>query len=164
VWPGTAEELVGTKAYFVREGFFKDVDVALFTHVSNDFGVSWGDREGTGLVSVEYMFKGQTAHSAGAPWRGRSALDAVELMNIGWNYCREHLPLEHRSHYVVTTAAISRTSPRTHRFAYFRRTTYSASKSCGSGRDDRKGAAMRPIPSCSQCGSSAAHGPSISTE
>ena len=55
-----------------------------------------------GLVSVEYTFTGQTAHSAGAPWRGRSALDAVELMNIGWNYRREHLPLEHRSHYVVT--------------------------------------------------------------
>ncbi len=83
IWPGTAEELVGTKAYFVRAGFFKDVDVALFTHVSNDLGVSWGDREGTGLVSVEFTFKGETAHSAGAPWRGRSALDAVELMNVG---------------------------------------------------------------------------------
>ena len=69
---------------------------------SNDLGVSWGDREGTGLVSVEFTFQGETAHSAGAPWRGRSALDAVELMNIGWNYRREHLPLEQRSHYVVT--------------------------------------------------------------
>ena len=57
---------------------------------------------GTGLVSVEYSFRGETAHSAGAPWRGKSALDAVELMNIGWNYRREHLPLEHRSHYVIT--------------------------------------------------------------
>src|SRR5688572_6660789 len=71
IWPGTAEELVGTKAYFVREGFFKDVDVALFTHVDSELGVSWGDRSGTGLVSVEYTFRGQTAHSAGAPWRGR---------------------------------------------------------------------------------------------
>src|SRR5688572_13532673 len=102
IWPGTAEELVGTKAHFVRAGFFKDVDVALFTHVSNDLSVTWGDRAGTGLVSVEYSFRGETAHSAGAPWRGRSALDAVELMNIGWNYRREHLPLEHRSHYVIT--------------------------------------------------------------
>ena len=102
LWPGTAEELVGTKAYFVRDGFFKDVDVALFTHVDDGFSVSWGDREGTGLVSVEYTFRGQTAHSASGPWRGKSALDAVELMNIGWNYRREHLPLEHRSHYVVT--------------------------------------------------------------
>jgi aminobenzoyl-glutamate utilization protein B len=126
IWPGTAEELVGTKAYFVREGFFKDVDVALFTHVGNDLSVSWGDREGTGLVSVEYTFRGQTAHSAGAPWRGRSALDAVELMNIGWNYRREHLPLEHRSHYVVTNGGDQpNVVPRTASvWYYFRQTTY----------------------------------------
>jgi aminobenzoyl-glutamate utilization protein B len=53
-------------------------------------------------VSVEYLFKGESAHSAGAPWQGRSALDAVELMNVGWNYRREHLRLQHRSHYVIT--------------------------------------------------------------
>lgn len=102
IWPGTAEELVGTKAYFVREGFFKDVDVCLFAHVASEFGASWGSRDGTGLVSVEYTFQGESAHSAGAPWRGRSALDAVELMNVGWNYRREHLALPHRSHYVIT--------------------------------------------------------------
>ena len=56
----------------------------------------------TGLVSIEYTFEGESAHSAGAPWRGRSALDAVELMNAGWNYRREHLRLTQRSHYVVT--------------------------------------------------------------
>jgi aminobenzoyl-glutamate utilization protein B len=54
------------------------------------------------MVSVEYTFEGETAHSAGAPWRGRSALDAVELMNIGWNYRREHLRLSQRSHSVIT--------------------------------------------------------------
>jgi aminobenzoyl-glutamate utilization protein B len=126
IWPGTAEELVGTKAYFVREGFFKDVDVALFTHVDSELGVSWGDRSGTGLVSVEYTFRGQTAHSAGAPWRGRSALDAVELMNIGWNFRREHLPLEHRSHYVVTNGGDQpNVVPRTASvWYYFRQTTY----------------------------------------
>ena len=69
IWPGVAEELVGTKAYFVRGGYFKDVDVALFTHVDSELGVSWGDRAGTGLVSVEYTFSGQSAHSAGVPWR-----------------------------------------------------------------------------------------------
>jgi aminobenzoyl-glutamate utilization protein B len=126
IWPGTAEELVGTKAYYVRDGFFKDVDVALFTHVGNDLNVSWGDREGTGLVSVEYTFRGQTAHSAGAPWRGHSSLDAVELMNIGWNYRREHLPLEHRSHYVVTNGGDQpNVVPRTASvWYYFRQTTY----------------------------------------
>jgi aminobenzoyl-glutamate utilization protein B len=101
IWPGVAEELVGTKAYYVREGYFKDVDVALFTHVGNNLGVSYGPGGGTGLVSVEYTFRGESAHSAGAPWRGRSALDAVELMNIGWNYRREHLRLQQRSHYVI---------------------------------------------------------------
>jgi aminobenzoyl-glutamate utilization protein B len=101
IWPGVAEELVGTKAYFIRAGLFKDVDVALFTHVGRNLSVSWGDGGGTGLVSVQYSFKGESAHSAGAPWRGKSALDAVELMNIGWNFRREHLPLSHRSHYVI---------------------------------------------------------------
>jgi aminobenzoyl-glutamate utilization protein B len=55
-----------------------------------------------GLVSVEYMFKGESAHAAGAPWRGKSALDAVELMDVGWNFRREHLRLAQRSHYVIT--------------------------------------------------------------
>jgi aminobenzoyl-glutamate utilization protein B len=102
LWPGVAEELVAAKAWFVREGIFKDVDAVLFTHVGNNLNVSWGAGGGTGLVSVQYTFEGETAHSAGAPWRGRSALDAVELMNIGWQYRREHLRLSQRSHSVIT--------------------------------------------------------------
>jgi aminobenzoyl-glutamate utilization protein B len=126
IWPGTAEELVGTKAYFVRAGLFKDVDVALFTHVGTNLSVSWGDGGGTGLVSVEYTFEGESAHSAGAPWRGRSALDAVELMNIGWNFRREHLPLEHRSHYVIRNGGDQpNVVPRTASvWYYFRDITY----------------------------------------
>src|SRR6185503_19235941 len=102
VWPGVAEELVAGKAYFVREGVFKDVDIVIFTHVGNNLSVSWGQASATGLVSVEYTFKGESAHSAGAPWQGRSALDAVELMDIGWNFRREHLRTQQRSHYVIT--------------------------------------------------------------
>ncbi len=102
VWPGVAEELVAGKAFFVRAGVFKDVDVVLFTHVGNNLNVSWGQSAATGLVSVEYTFKGESAHAAGAPWQGRSALDAVELMDIGWNFRREHLRLQQRSHYVIT--------------------------------------------------------------
>ena len=103
LWPGVAEELVGTKAFYVRAGMFKDVDVCLFTHVAANMGVSWGPSlNQNGLVSVEYMFKGESAHAAGAPWRGRSALDAVELMDVGWNFRREHLRLAQRSHYVIT--------------------------------------------------------------
>ena len=102
VWPGVAEELVAAKAFYVRDGLFKDVDVVLFSHVASSMGTSWGAASGNGLVSVEYAFKGQSAHSAGMPWRGRSALDAVELMDIGWNFRREHLRLQQRSHYVIT--------------------------------------------------------------
>jgi aminobenzoyl-glutamate utilization protein B len=103
LWPGVAEELVATKAYYVRAGMFKDVDVCLFTHVAANLGVSWGGSLTTnGLVSIEYMFKGESAHAAGSPWRGKSALDAVELMDVGWNFRREHLRLAQRSHYVIT--------------------------------------------------------------
>ena len=102
LWPGVAEELVGTKAYYVRDGMFKDVDVVLFTHVGNNLNVSSGPTTQNGLVSVEYQFKGESAHAAGAPWRGKSALDAVELMDVGWNFRREHLRLATRLHYVIT--------------------------------------------------------------
>jgi aminobenzoyl-glutamate utilization protein B len=103
LWPGVAEELVATKAYFVRAGLFKNVDVCLFAHVANNLAVSWGPATNqNGLVSVEYLFKGESAHAAGAPWRGKSALDAVELMDVGWNFRREHLRLAQRSHYVIT--------------------------------------------------------------
>ncbi len=102
LWPGVAEELLGAKAYLVRAGCFKDVDVVLFTHVADNLAVSWGTADATGLVSVEYTFQGESAHAGSAPWRGKSALDAVELMNIGWNFRREHLRPQQRSHYVIT--------------------------------------------------------------
>lgn len=102
LWPGVAEELVAAKAWFVRDGLFDNVDAALFTHVSSNLGVSWGGGRGTGLVSIEFTFTGEAAHSAGAPWRGRSAMDGVELMNVGWQYWREHMRPLQRSHHIVT--------------------------------------------------------------
>jgi aminobenzoyl-glutamate utilization protein B len=101
LWPGVAEEQLGTKAYYVRQGMLRDVDVVIFTHVGNNLGVSWGIGGGNGLVSLLYAFEGRSAHSAGAPWRGRSALDAVSLMEIGWQFRREHLRLPQRSHSVI---------------------------------------------------------------
>jgi len=101
IWPGIAEELLAGKAFFVRDGVFKDVDAVLFTHVANNLSTSWGYSGGTGLVSVEYTFHGESAHSAQAPWRGRSALDGVELMTLGWEMRREHLRPEQRSHFVI---------------------------------------------------------------
>ncbi len=101
IWPGIAEEQLGSKAFFVRDGVFDGVDVNLFTHVSNNFGVSWGQSGGNALVSAQFRFTGETAHSAGSPWRGRSALDAVMLMAQAWEFKREHLRPPERSHYVI---------------------------------------------------------------
>jgi len=101
LWPGIAEELLGSKAWFARDGRYEGVDAVLFTHVSDSMAVGWGEASGTGLVSVEYTFEGTAAHGAGDPWKGRSALDAVELTNIAWNYRREHLRPLQRSHYVI---------------------------------------------------------------
>jgi len=101
IWPGVAEEQLGTKAYYTRDGYFDNVDLCIFTHVSNNMNVSYGPARGTGMISVEYTFEGESAHSAGAPWRARSAADAVELMNIGWQYNREHLHPLGRSHSVI---------------------------------------------------------------
>jgi aminobenzoyl-glutamate utilization protein B len=130
IWPGIAEEQLGTKAYYVRAGLFKDVDVVLYNHVGTNLTTGWGDSRGNGLVSVEYAFEGETAHGAGAPWRGRSALDAVELMNSGWNYRREHLRLQQRSHYVITDGGDQpNVVPRTASVWYFfRETTYDGIK------------------------------------
>jgi aminobenzoyl-glutamate utilization protein B len=126
LWPGVAEELVGSKAYFVRAGAFKDADVVLFAHVGSNLDVGWGDSNGNGLVSVEYDFKGESAHSAGAPWRGRSALDAVELMDVGWNFRREHLRLQQRSHYVIPNGGDQPNvvPPNASVWYYFRETDY----------------------------------------
>ncbi|MGA1359641.1 MAG: amidohydrolase [Gemmatimonadaceae bacterium] len=101
LWPGIAEEQMAGKAFLVREGLFKDADVALFTHVSSDLGVQWGQSGQTALISALFRFKGTSAHAAGAPWRGRSALDAAMLMGTGWEYQREHNELPTRSHYVI---------------------------------------------------------------
>lgn len=100
VIPGVAEELVASRTYMVTAGMFRDMDAMLSTHVDSDFRTAYGI-SGSGLVSTTYTFGGRSAHSAGSPWSGRSALDAVELMNAGWNYRREHLRLQQRSHYVI---------------------------------------------------------------
>jgi len=101
--PGVAEEILGSKAVFVRAGVFKDVDLVLGTHVESEFSTSYatGNGEWSGLVSVQYFFHGKAAHAASAPWEGRSALDAVELMDTGWDFRREHLRTAQRSHRVI---------------------------------------------------------------
>ena len=101
LWPGIAEEQMAGKAFLVRSGLFENTDVTLFTHVGNDLGVSWGASGSSALLSAEFRFRGSSAHAAGAPWSGKSALDAVMLMGQAWEYKREHLRLQQRSHYVI---------------------------------------------------------------
>lgn len=102
LYPGVAEELVATKAFYVRAGLFKDLDLMLGCHVGRELATSYGLSAITsGLISVQYTFHGVAAHAAGGPWKGKSALDGVELMNVMWNYKREHLRPEQRSHYVI---------------------------------------------------------------
>src|SRR6516165_1121708 len=145
LWPGVAEEDLGAKAYLVRAGIFKNVDAVIFTHVGTDLGVSSGPGGGTGLISLEYSFQGESAHAAAAPWRGRSALDAVELMDTGWNFRREHLRLSQRSHYVITDGGDQpNVVPRTASvWYYFRETDYPHIKELWQiGDDMAKGAAL----------------------
>ncbi|HEY0264970.1 MAG TPA: hypothetical protein VGC07_10650 [Granulicella sp.] len=101
VWPGIAEELLGAKAYYVRAGYFKDVDAVLFAHVGNNLGVAYGGFTSLGAVSVRFDFVGESSHAAVAPWKGRSALSAAELMDVGWSFKRQFLRPVQRSHNVI---------------------------------------------------------------
>lgn len=101
VIPGVAEELVSSRNYMVTAGLFEGMDVMLSTHISNGMTTGYGI-SGSGLVSTMFTFTGRSAHSAGSPWSGRSALDAAELMDIGWNFRREHLRLQQRSHSIIS--------------------------------------------------------------
>ncbi len=100
-----AEEQGISRPYFVRDGYFADVDAAFHAHVGSDLSTSYGLRQ-YAIMSVEYEFFGRTAHAAASPWTGVSATDAVKLMDIGWDALREHLPPTQRSHSVIVNGGI----------------------------------------------------------
>jgi len=95
-----AEEVFNTKGYMIREGLFDDVDIALTWHPGNFNMLNL--MSSLAMNSVKFKFHGRTAHAAGDPQNGRSALDAVELMNVGANFMREHMISDARLHYVIT--------------------------------------------------------------
>jgi aminobenzoyl-glutamate utilization protein B len=95
-----AEETVIGKVYMLLGGEFKDLDVCLHWHPAAR-NEAWSGSS-KAVVSVKFTFTGTAAHAAGSPDSGRSALDAVELMNIGVNYMREHVKEDARFHYVIT--------------------------------------------------------------
>jgi len=99
VFGSPAEETLISRPYMIRAGLFDDVDAVIDNHSSSGFGTSYGVG-GNALFSVIFTFKGKTAHGA-SPWGGRSALDAVEIMNVATNFLREHLLYTYRMHYVV---------------------------------------------------------------
>ncbi len=97
-----AEEGGAAKGFMVREGAFDDVDIAISWHPSAFSGVM----EPVSLANtrIDFTFVGRSSHAAAAPHLGRSALDAVELMNVGVNYMREHMPSDARVHYAYLDA------------------------------------------------------------
>jgi aminobenzoyl-glutamate utilization protein B len=92
-----AEEGGAAKGFMVRAGAFKDVDIAISWHPSAFSGVN--DGMSLANMRIDFSFAGRASHAAAAPHLGRSALDAVELMNVAVNYMREHMPSDARIHY-----------------------------------------------------------------
>ncbi len=95
-----AEEKGSGKVFMARACVFDDLDAALNYHPANINTPSKG--EAVGVNAIYFRFYGQTAHAGGSPHKGRSALDAVELMNVGVNYLREHVKDDVRMHYIIT--------------------------------------------------------------
>ncbi len=97
-----AEEGGAAKGFMARAGTFSDVDVAISWHPAAFSGVN----EAVSLANtrIDFTFHGRASHAAAAPHLGRSALDAVELMNVGVNYMREHMPSDARVHYALLDA------------------------------------------------------------
>ena len=94
-----AEEGGAGKTFMVRDGAFDDVDIAISWHPAAFSGVN--DAISLAVTQIDFEFFGRASHAAAAPHLGRSALDAVELMNVGVNYMREHMPSDARIHYAL---------------------------------------------------------------
>jgi len=94
-----AEENFSGKVFMVREGYFSDVDVAISHHPGSMNAVTL--KSSVALNSVKFHFYGEAAHAGGSPEQGRSALDAIELMNTGVNFMREHVIQDARIHYII---------------------------------------------------------------
>jgi metal-dependent amidase/aminoacylase/carboxypeptidase family protein len=135
-----AEEGGAAKGFMVRAGVFSDVDVAITWHPSAFSGVY----EPVSLANtrIDFAFAGRAAHAAAAPHLGRSALDAVELMNVGVNYMREHMPSDARVHYALTHGRRSRVACAT---ANSPPPTWQLPSGCGSVEWERWGNADTPL-------------------
>jgi len=101
VFGAPAEEQLVSRPYYVRDGWFDDVDIAFHDHIGDQFSAPWGLLQ-SALISATFTFTGETAHAGVAPWKGRDALDAVVLMDMGMAQYREHMHPTMRAHRVIT--------------------------------------------------------------
>ena len=102
VFGAPAEEQLVSRPYFVRDGWFDDVDLAVHNHIGGEFSATHGMLQ-SALISATFTFHGETAHSGVSPWLGRDALDGVVLMDVGMAQYREHMRPEMRAHRVITS-------------------------------------------------------------
>lgn len=101
VFGAPAEEQVLSRPYFVRDGLFDEVDLAFHDHILDEFKSDYGLMQ-SASISADFTFHGETAHSAMNPWKGRDALDAVVLMDVGLAQFREHMLPGNLAHRVIT--------------------------------------------------------------
>lgn len=98
---GPAEEQLASRPFIVRAGYFKDVDAIIYLHIRDTLQTGFGVQNYAAISSI-FTFHGKTAHGAVNPWDGRDAVDAVELMDIGFDKLREHLRPTVRAHRTIT--------------------------------------------------------------
>jgi aminobenzoyl-glutamate utilization protein B len=102
---GPAEEQLASRPYLVRAGYFKDVDAIILLHIRDTLATGFGVQNYAAISSV-FTFYGKTAHGATSPWDGKDAVDAIELMDIGFDKLREHLRPTYRAHRTITVGGI----------------------------------------------------------
>jgi aminobenzoyl-glutamate utilization protein B len=101
IFGAPGEEQLLSRPYFVRDGLFDDVDLAFHDHILDEFGTDYGVIQ-SAAMSAEFSFRGESAHAAVSPWKGRDALDAVVLMDVGLAQYREHMRPTMTMHRVIT--------------------------------------------------------------
>ena len=107
---GPAEEQLGSRPFIVRAGYFKDVDAIIYLHIGAGLATGYGLTNYAAISSI-FTFHGKTAHGGVAPWEGRDAVDAVVLMDIGFDKLREHLRPTYRAHRTITAGGIQPREP-----------------------------------------------------
>jgi aminobenzoyl-glutamate utilization protein B len=102
---GPAEEQLASRPFLVRAGQFKDADAAILIHIGDNFATGYG-LQNYAAISAKFTFHGKTAHGAVNPWDGKDAVDAVVLMDTGYNALREHMRPTQRAHRTITQGGI----------------------------------------------------------